>query len=152
VNQAPKALGGRASFLIGTLRAISRWRAAPVRLRVDGETVYEGPLDLAAVANGSFFGGGMQVAPGARSDDGLFDVVWIPGASRWKLVRNLPRLYDGSHVRLPEVSVRRGVRVEAEPLLPGAQVWVEVDGEPIGQLPARFELLPGVLALRGLDP
>lgn len=152
VNQAPKRFGGRASFLIGTLRAIARWRAAPVRLRIDGETVHEGPLDLVAVANGSYFGGGMHVAPDARPDDGLFDVVWIRGTSRGTLLRNLPRLYRGGHVKQPEVTVRRGTTVEAEPLDPGAEIWVEIDGEPIGRLPARFELLPGALSLRGLEP
>jgi len=152
VNRAPKALGGRLSFLIGTLRAIARWRAAPVRLRVDGETVHEGPLDLAAVANGPYFGGGMKVAPEARADDGLFDVVWIRGSSRLKLVRNLPLLYDGRHVALPEVASRRGTRVEAQPLSPDTEVWMEVDGEPLGRLPATFEILPAALALHGLEP
>jgi YegS/Rv2252/BmrU family lipid kinase len=152
VNRAPKALGGRLSFLIGTLRAIARWRAAPVRLRVDGAVVHEGPLDLAAVANGSYFGGGMQVAPEARADDGAFDVVWIRGSSRVKLVRNLPLLYDGRHVTLPEVASRRGARVEAEPLAPDTAVYLEVDGEPLGRLPATFEILPGALALHGLEP
>lgn len=151
VNRAPKTFGGRASFLIGTLRAIARWRAAPVRLRIDGETVHEGPLDLVAVANGSYFGGGMLVAPEARPDDGWFDVVWIRGTSKAKLVRNVPRLYRGGHVEQQEVSVQRGTCVEAEPLDPDAEIWVEVDGEPIGRLPARFELLPGALSLRGLE-
>jgi len=151
VNQAPKALGGRLSFLIGTLRAIARWRAAPVRLRLDGQVVHEGPLDLAAVANGSCFGGGMRVAPDARPDDGAFDVVWIRGSSRARLVRKLPLLYDGRHLALAEVSARRATRVEAEPLSADTEVWIEVDGEPIGRLPASFELLPGALALRGFE-
>lgn len=152
VNQAPKTLGGRASFLIGTLRGIARWRAAPMRVRIDGEIAHEGPLDLVSVANGSYFGGGMRIAPEARADDGAFDVVWIRGSSRTKLLRQLPRLYDGSHVALPEVFVRRGTRVELEPLAPDTEVCIEVDGEPIGRLPACFELLPGALALRGMEP
>jgi YegS/Rv2252/BmrU family lipid kinase len=150
VNRAPKALGGRVSFLLGTLRALARWRAAPVRLQIDGETVHEGPLDLAAVANGCFFGGGMQVAPEARFDDGRFDVVWIRGTPKARLVRKLPLLYRGAHVALPEVAHRRGVRVEAWPLGP-EPVRIEIDGEPLGRLPAAFELLPGAITLRGVD-
>ena len=78
MNRAPKALGGRVSFLIGTLRALARYRCPSVALRVDGELVFEGPLVLAAAANGQYFGGGMHVAPGARLDDGLLDVVIVP--------------------------------------------------------------------------
>jgi YegS/Rv2252/BmrU family lipid kinase len=152
VNQAPKALGGRLSFLIGTLRAIARWRAAPVRIRVDGAPVHEGPLDLAVVANGRFFGGGMKVAPEALPDDGAFDAVWVRGSAKSKLVRKLPLIYQGRHLGLPEVAARRGIRVEAESLAPDVAVWVEVDGEPLGRLPARFELLPGALVLCGTDP
>ncbi len=152
VNRAPKALGGRLSFLIGTLRAIARWQAAPVRIRVDGTVVHEGPLDLAAVANGSHFGGGMRVAPAARPDDGLFDVISIRGTSRARLLRHLPLLYDGRHLSLPDVASHRGVHVAIEPLCSETVVCIEVDGEPLGRLPARFELLPGALALRGLPP
>jgi diacylglycerol kinase family enzyme len=109
-------------------------------------------MDLAAVGNGCYFGGGMRVAPDARPDDGLFDVVWIRGSSRAKLVRKLPLLYQGRHVGLPEVSVRRGTVVEAEPARPDADVRIEIDGEPLGGLPVRFELLPGALTLCGVDP
>jgi YegS/Rv2252/BmrU family lipid kinase len=151
VNRAPKWLGGRLSFLIGTLRGIARWQAAPVALRLDGELVHEGPLDLAAVANGPFFGGGMQVAPDARCDDGRFDVVWIRGTPKGRLLRQLPRIYRGRHLGLPEVGRRLAAQVEAQALGAGP-VWVEIDGEPLGTLPARFELIPGALTLRGVDP
>jgi len=146
VNRAPKQLGGRVSFLLGTLRAIARWRALPVTLRVDGATVHEGPLHLAVIANGSYFGGGMQVAPDARPDDGRFDVVVLRGASKPRLLRKLHLVYRGGHLGLPEVVSRRGVAVEAES---EHEVWIEIDGEPLGRLPARFELLPGALTLRG---
>jgi YegS/Rv2252/BmrU family lipid kinase len=147
VNDAPKHFGGRVSFFVGTVRAIARWRAAPVTLRVDGALVHEGLLHLAAVANGRYFGGSMHVAPEARFDDGLFDVVAIRGeGGKGKLLRNFPRLYSASHVALAEVSQRRGVIVEA---LADAPVPIEIDGEPLGRLPARFECLPGALRLRG---
>jgi len=147
VNQAPKALGGRLSFLIGTLRSIASYRAAPVALRLDGELLHEGPLVLAAAANGRFFGGGMEVAPRARPDDALLDVVVIPGFSKLRLVRELPRIYRGSHLDVPGVLWRRGAVLEAAPL--GDPPWVEIDGEPLGRLPARVEVLPKALTLVG---
>lgn len=156
VNASPKLLGGTASFLIGSLRAIARWKSPPVTLRLDGEVVHEGPLALAAAANGRFFGGGMQVAPQARPDDGLLDVVVIPGLARIQLAAKLPLIYRGAHLSQPGTRLLRGLRLEAEPdsaEAAGAEadtaVWVEVDGEPLGTLPAEIEILPGAIAFVG---
>ncbi len=150
VNRAPKLLGGRVSFLLGTLRSIASYRALPVRLRLDGAVVHEGPLVLATAANGRFFGGGMEVAPRARPDDGLLDVVVIPGYSKLRLVAELPRIYRGSHLGVPGVLSLRGRVLEADPL--GEPPWVEIDGEPLGRLPARFEVLPAALTVAGAAP
>jgi len=147
VNDAPKLLGGRASFLLGTLRALLRWQGLPVRLVLDGETVHEGPLHLATAANGQYFGGGMRVAPRARMDDGLLDVVAIPGLPKHELLRRLPLLYSGAHVDLPQVRSLRGRVLEAEAL--DGEAWTEIDGEPLGTLPARYEVVPGAITLLG---
>jgi YegS/Rv2252/BmrU family lipid kinase len=147
VERAPRWLGGSAAFLLASLQAIVRFRPAPVRLRVDGELVHDGPLTLAAAANGRYFGGGMQIAPGARPDDGLFDVVCVAGLAKPRLVASLPALYRGDHLGRPGVEHRRGKIVEAEPT--HGEVLLDVDGEPLGVLPARFEILPGALAVFG---
>jgi YegS/Rv2252/BmrU family lipid kinase len=149
VNAAPKALGGRGSFLVGTLRALASFRSRDVTLRVDGALLHEGPLVFATAANGRYFGGGMQVAPQALPDDGLLDVVVVRDAPRTRLLSQIPSIYRGDHLDLPEVSVARGARIEAE-AEPG-EVWVELDGEPLGTLPARFEVLPGALAWIGAE-
>ncbi len=147
VNRAPKLLGGRISFLIGTIRAIAGYRALHVELEADGEIVHAGPLVLATAANGRFFGGGMHVAPRAELDDGLFDLVVVPGFSNLRLLRELPRIYRGTHLEVPGVVHRRARRLEAK-AEPGT-VWIEFDGEPLGTLPASFELLPGAITLVG---
>jgi YegS/Rv2252/BmrU family lipid kinase len=150
VNRAPKALGGTASFLIGTIRSIASYRAAahPVALRLDGELVHEGPLVLATAANGRFFGGGMEVAPRARPDDGLLDVTVIPGISKLRLLCELPRIYRGAHLGVAGVRALRGRTLEADPLGDDPP-FVEIDGEPLGRLPARFDVVPGALTLVG---
>jgi YegS/Rv2252/BmrU family lipid kinase len=147
VNRTTKAFGGRVSFLAGTLRGLARYRPEEVRIRVQGELVHEGPLVLGTAANGRFFGGGMQVAPRAEPADGLFDVVVIPGFSKARLLRELPRIYRGTHLEVPEVSFHRGQCIEAE-AAPG-RVWVEIDGEPLGTLPARIEVLPAAISVLG---
>ncbi|MGH0036243.1 MAG: diacylglycerol/lipid kinase family protein [Myxococcota bacterium] len=150
VNRAPKTLGGTAAFALGALRALARYRSEDVRVRVDGEVVHEGPLLLAAVANGRYFGGGMHVAPGAHPDDGRFEVVVVEGMSRWRSLAAFPSLYRGTHVSDPAVTVYRGARVEAES--PTGTVWLDVDGEALGTLPAAIEVLPGAVTLVGLPP
>jgi YegS/Rv2252/BmrU family lipid kinase len=143
VNRALKVLPGQLAFLLGTLRALASYRRAHVALRLDGEAMFDGDLVLAAAANGRWFGGGMQVAPDAKPDDGVFDVVVVGGLSRTRLLARLPGLYRGTHVRDAAVQVRRGRVLEAD--APGERVWLELDGEPLGTLPARIELLPGAL-------
>ncbi len=148
VNETPKTLGGRVSFLAGTLRALARWRSQPVTLRLDGTLVHEGKLHLATAANGQYFGGGMRVAARAQIDDGLLDVVIIPDVPKATLLRRLPLLYSGAHLDLPDVRCLRGRRLEAE-AAPGS-VWTEIDGEPLGMLPASYEIVPGAVTLVGV--
>jgi YegS/Rv2252/BmrU family lipid kinase len=153
VNQGSKALGGRASYILGSLRGLLQYRSAPVSICIDGELVFEGPLVLAAVANGQYFGGGMRVAPGAKLHDGLLDLVAVPELSekpllgKVSLAMKMPRLYSGSHFDIPQVHHSRGRLVEISGL--GGRVPVDVDGEPRGTLPARIEVLPGALTLWG---
>lgn len=138
-------LGGSTAFLLGILRSLAGLRAAPVTLRVDGECVHEGPVLLAAAANGTSFGGGIPVAPEARLDDGQLDLVIVRGCSRLRLLGKLHKLYRGVHVHDPIVSVYRGrsIEVDAEP----GSVPIEADGEPLGSLPARVDVVPGALTL-----
>ncbi len=148
VTQGSKRFGARAAFLQGTLRGLARFRAQPARVLVDGGVFYEGPLVLATASNGRYFGGGMQVAPSAVPDDGAFDVVVIGDLSRAQLYPRLPLIYRGTHLRVRGVSQTRGRVVEVTPLAGAARL--EADGEPLGCVPARAELVPGALRVVGV--
>jgi diacylglycerol kinase (ATP) len=147
VNSTTKRLGGTASFLIGTIKALARYRSSDVTLRLDGEVVHTGPLAVAAAANGRYFGGGMHVAPEASFDDGLFDVVLVGDVPKATLLSKLPLLYTGKHLNDPVCRFLRGRVIEAE-AAPG-EVLLDVDGEALGSLPARIEVLPGALVVIG---
>jgi diacylglycerol kinase (ATP) len=147
VNEGPKWIGGRAAFMWGALRASIRYDAQPIRLHVDGELVLETRISNVAVANGQFFGGGMHIAPGARLDDGLFDVVALPEASYSAQARALPKLYRGTILSHPGVFHQRGATVLAEPV-GDEPVLLDVDGEAPGRLPATFTIRSSAVRLR----
>jgi diacylglycerol kinase (ATP) len=75
-------------------------------------------------------------------------VVVIPGLPKLELLRRLPLLYTGKHLELPDVRCLRGRRLEAEPAA-GAVCYTEIDGEPLGTLPAAYEVVPGAITLLG---
>jgi YegS/Rv2252/BmrU family lipid kinase len=87
-------------------------------------------------------GGGMKQLPFAKIDDGLFDVTIITKISKMKIIKNVKHLYDGSFVRLPEVLTFTGkdIRVASDP-----PVFLEADGESLGNSPFHFEMIPGAI-------
>jgi diacylglycerol kinase family enzyme len=133
--------------MIASAKALVGWSDQRVRWRADGGAWQEQAITALSVCNGRFFGGGMQVAPDARIDDGLFDVVVWSGLRIADFVTKRSMLYDGTHVKLPNTHVLRARAVEAEPL-DDAAVLLDVDGEQPGRLPARFSILPGALRVR----
>jgi YegS/Rv2252/BmrU family lipid kinase len=143
VSGSSRALGGKVAFALGALRGIFEYESQRVVIRVDGEVVHDAPLILAAGANAPFFGGGMHVAPGAELDDGYLDLVVVGALSKLRLVALLARGYRGEHVHHPAVTQHRGRVIEAE--APEGRVPIELDGDPLGSLPARYEVLPRAL-------
>jgi diacylglycerol kinase (ATP) len=148
VNSSPKWMGGKAAFFLGTLRAMLVYKNAAVRVRVDGKVCLEAPILNVALANGRYFGGGMLIAPDADPSDGLLEVVALHDLSRVQGIALAQHIYKGSHLGQPGVTVARGKRVEAEPLVASQEVLVDMDGETPGRLPLSAELAPGALRLR----
>ena len=143
-NTASKAFGGKASYLWATFAVFVRWSATHVRLTVDDEH-REGRLFDVVVANGRYFGGGMQICPEAEPDDGLLDVLTIGDVTKRDLVLTMPKIYRGTHLPHPKAELLRGrtVLVDADEPLP-----LELDGEQPGTTPARFEVHAQALRLR----
>ncbi|HEY1707893.1 MAG TPA: diacylglycerol kinase family protein [Rhizomicrobium sp.] len=151
VNRAriAKLFGGAFAFAFHSAMGALRYRERPVRL-IAGEFDSIAPISTVAVANGRFFGGGMMVAPSARTDDGLFDVIVMGGGSRSQTLSDMKQIYTGEHVNNPNVKVVRAPKVVAVPVADtgGRAVLIETDGESAGRLPATFEILPRALNLR----
>ncbi len=148
VNESSKRLGGRLSFMLGSLRATWQYSNQRVQLWFDDDRddAIDMTINTVAIANGCYFGGGMNMAPDAELDDGFFDVVAIGDISRREAIMSAPRLYRGTHLSLDKVSHRRARTVHAVPL--GREpVELDVDGETPGILPASMRVLPQALSL-----
>lgn len=145
VNRTTKMFGGRASFTWSILRTMPFYRNKTMFYAVDKGQETEACINNLIVANGRFFGAGLQPAPEAQIDDGLFDVAVIGDIGFLKGSRNLGKLRDGTYLKLPYVSFRRGKSVSARC---AERVLIEADGEVIGKLPAAFDLIPGAIRIR----
>lgn len=135
---------GRLSFLLAAIRAGIEDENIPLRVEVDGEPFYEGRAVSAVVANGPYFASGMKIAPGARPDDGIFDVVVLGDFSRLELVSQIWRMYPGVHVRLGKVHWTTGRQVKIEPAEPAR---IDLDGELAGSGTCDVTILPGALSV-----
>jgi diacylglycerol kinase family enzyme len=132
------------------------WRNAQVVIRCDAEIdspAESSPgravdLTLGVVGNGQYFGAGMWVCPNAAIDDGSFDCVEVTGMSRTRLVAALAKVFRGKHLRVKGIAHQRVRRVAFTPVSDTVDVAIEIDGEQVGRLPARFEIKPSALRIR----
>ena len=147
-NRSVKRLGGTLTFAASTARAALRYGFPRVEITWDGGTSRRLPITTVSLHNGSYFGGGMLMAPGASLTDGRLDAVVIKKLSVPRLFYNTPLLYAGAHQGLDEVQRRAVQRLEARTTHAKSVVRVETDGESLGVLPAMFEIIPAALPLR----
>ncbi|MBN1946644.1 MAG: diacylglycerol kinase family lipid kinase [Bradymonadales bacterium] len=145
VNTTTKALGGKASFFIATLRATFRYQAPQVTLTLDGEPFNQDRIFVVAACNGQYFGGGMHIGPEASVTDGLLDVVVMPWRSRFYHLSRGTTVYKGTHVNLPGVLSGRGKVLRAES---DQECLLDIDGEAPGRLPAEIRILPKAIRLK----
>jgi YegS/Rv2252/BmrU family lipid kinase len=148
VNKAwlTKRISGRFAFLWASLTTLMRYKMPRVRLTVDDRESIECGCNIIAVCNGRYFGGGMHVAPMARPDDGVFEVVAMHDMTRLDQIKDPNAIYRGEHIKSPKVFVISGRKAVAEPL--DREVLLDVDGEGPGRLPATFAVIPGGLQFR----
>ena len=142
-TQKYKALGRMPSYFAGLLNNLLLYRNGEVTLYIDGKTE-DRKVCTVLVSNGKYGGGSMLVAPHADPADGLFDVIIIDNLSKPDLIWSLPRIYKGTHLTHPKVTLKkaRDIYIHSK-----KQISLQADGELLGETPARFKMLPALLTL-----
>ncbi|MFC1897603.1 diacylglycerol/lipid kinase family protein [Chloroflexota bacterium] len=140
-------LGRKFSYFprtIGSFATLAGYENKSITVRVDEENEDTYDCAMLVIANGTYFGGGMQIAPDAKLNDGLLDMVILGNMSKLELLRVWPLTYKGRHIDHDKVRLQkmRKVTVQcAEKLL------VEADGELLGEGPVSFSVVPSALTV-----
>ncbi|MFB7559908.1 diacylglycerol kinase [Streptomyces brevispora] len=138
-------VGGRFKYDLAILAELAAFKPIAYRMRLDGGPVHEIAATLVAVGNGSTYGGGMRICADAVMDDGLFDVTVVGDCSRTTLLKVFPRVYKGTHLGHPVVTVHRVSSIELE----AVGVTAYADGEPLGALPLTATCVRGAVRVLG---
>lgn len=130
--------GSALTYLYTLLGSMFSYQPTRIHLQIDGEEFSELMLSF-SVGIGKFNGGGMKQLPDAIVDDGLLNITTIRHMKVFRMIKNVSKLYDGSHIGLPEVRTFTGrtVRVSAE-----KNILIETDGENCGGSPVEISILP----------
>jgi YegS/Rv2252/BmrU family lipid kinase len=138
---------GNFVYTYAALRALAQWQPATFTITLDGGRPHTITGYTIAAANSTSYGGGMRLAPTARLDDGLLEIVVIAQMSKLRLLSLLPTVFWGGHVGHAGVEILQGRSIEIAASRP---LEVYADGDPIAELPAVVRALPG--AVRALVP
>jgi len=149
---APAILPGAAAYAQATLRAIVACRRVPIRCRAvfpDGSRAEKVLRAYAVViCNGTTFGAGMRVAPMARPDDGLLEVVTVETASKLRMLLRLSTVYRGLHLTQPGIAHFSCRQLTLTPLSEfGGPFPLDVDGDALGEIPVNVRILPAALRI-----
>jgi YegS/Rv2252/BmrU family lipid kinase len=140
-----RRFSGEARFAVAAMAALAGWRERRVRVSIDDTEVIDGKMNLVAVANALYAGGGMMLSPQAKIDDGKLDVVTAGGLTRVQVMRELARIHKGGHIANPKVRITQGVGVSVETFSPEDAMPIEADGNVRGVTPVEFRVMPKAL-------
>jgi YegS/Rv2252/BmrU family lipid kinase len=125
------------SYVVNIFSSLFSYTNTRVTILLDKEKITSDIFSM-SVGICQYNGGGMKQAPGALPDDGLFDLTIIKPIGKFKIIRNIIKLFDGSFTQMPEVSTYRSTKIiiHSEP-----KMYMEADGESLGHTPFVFNIL-----------
>jgi len=135
-----KGKGGALSYTLNIFTGLFQYKNTHFDIAVDGEDVFSGKVLSMNLGICKYNGGGLMQVPNAVPDDGLLDVTVIKAISKFKIIKNVAKLYDGSFVKLKFVNQYRGksCRIISRPK---GSAFLEADGESLGHSPLEFSVL-----------
>ena len=143
-----KAVNSRiVSTIAGIISTVPTYQSNECEVSInDGQKRFSAKMTMTMVSNGSFLGGGFKAAPKADMSDGLLDLVMLKDSGSFKMLDELVNMKDGDYSDEDKIFYRQVRKVSLASK--ERDVTVTIDGEPIGVLPATFEIMPRALTIR----
>lgn len=144
LQERSRWLPGRSSYLWQTIRTLVTFRNPTAQLTIDDAAPQERTFKSIVLANAPYFGGGMCIAPDARTDDARLDLVQVGDLGRFEAIRRLGETFQGGRIDHPDIhySTCKSLHATATSHVP-----IEADGELVGFLPATFSMVPRALKI-----
>jgi len=138
INHAYRQVRGTLAYVLAVIETLRSYRATDLTLDLDGEPLNERAM-LCAMANATYYGGGMKVAPTAQISDGRLNLVLVRDMPRLRFLLSFPRVFKGTHLSHPKVMHRTFKRVS---LTSTPEVPFLVDGEVLPAQATTVEVVP----------
>lgn len=142
VERFKKTHAGKTAYRMGLFTALTHLKSRKVTLEFDDGRVMTQNCTLVAFGNGTHFGSGMMVCPGADPTDGLMDVCVIDAVGTMTFLSLIGNFIKGAHGKIKQVThyAARSVKVTSDPSSP-----LDLDGEVTGTTPITFAVVPASL-------
>ena len=109
----------------------------------DGRENFLTKMTMCVIANGKYLGGGFTAAPQASVSDGLLDIVVIKNSGSFKMLEEFISMKDGDYTSDDKdilYKKAKKVSIKLKEKKKKRDITVTIDGEPIGVLPATFQV------------
>ena len=136
---------GILSYLPALVTTLATYRNQRITVEADERTFFDGPAVAVVIANGSYFGGGMKIAPQADLADGRLDLIVLGDLRALEILCWIPSVYFGKHLANSKVSANQARTVQLSGV---AALPCHLDGEVCGETPLTVRVLPRALRLR----
>lgn len=125
-NKIKKVIKGKTAYILGVLTSLLVYKSRDMNIEVDGVEFLR-KATLVAIGNGEFYGGGMQILPMAKLDDGLLDICIVKNVTNFRILFLFPSIFKGQHIKYKKyVEFQQGkkIKIKVE-----GEMYLNIDGE-----------------------
>ena len=141
-----KQKGGPLAYLFNLVAGLFQYKSLHLQITVDNKHIFSGGVFSLSVGICRYNGGGIMQLPNAIPNNGIFDITLIKKITKFRVIKNLAKLYDGSFIKIKEVETFTGKEISIS-TQPKNLSLIETDGESLGHSPLHFRIIPKSIKL-----